>query len=708
MRHVPALDGLRGLAVLAVLGYHHGLDWIGGGFLGVSLFFTLSGFLITSLLVGEYRTTGRLDLRNFWSRRVRRLAPVAVLGIVLALAVTVVVVPQAQQVSAFTDIRAALAQLSNWRFVFAETPYANVGTTPSPVLHYWSLAIEEQFYLALPLVSLLALRRGRRALALALGVAVAASVALQVGLPPTERVYFGTDTRAAELALGALLALGWWALPRRSRRGVAWDVVGVVALALTGVLWIVAEPTHPLLLGGGLAGVGMVSTGVLVGALGGRWLPRGLEASPLQYVGRISYGVYVVHFPLFLALTPERIGVEGEFLLAVRVAASLGLAALSYRWLERPVRLGQPILGRPLRGVSFGVPVLACLVLLAAVSVPLQRTVPLQGPTPTGLLPQGAGGEGSSENVTDTGPSPAPVAQQGPKPDTHVDGDADAGVFPPVPPDHASPATDASEESVATRPPRVVVVGDSTAEAIGAGLRSWGAQTGRLEVSAVFSPGCAVLEGVTARYREGFEFTPDGCDRLFPTAVLEVDEIDADALVVFIGSPQLADWRYPDREGWHDITQPEIGEAYRQQLDEVLDDLATTEVPVLWADTPVPDWDVDQFGAMLGGQLPGSGEPVINEPERTEALNRHTLAGLDGQVGAVTVPYADGLAGPDGEIESDDRIDGLHLSEEQVVEAAETWLMSALDDAYQEALAERGERPPVEFDWARGAATPTP
>lgn len=657
MQYVPALDGLRGLAVVAVLVYHHGVGWARGGFLGVSLFFTLSGFLITSLLVGEHRATGRLDLPAFWSRRVRRLAPAALLGIALALAATMVVVPEAQRASALVDIRAALAQLSNWRFVAAETPYANVGTTPSPVLHYWSLAIEEQYYLVFPLVVALALRRGTRTLVAVLGTLTAASVALQVVLPASDRVYFGTDTRAAELLVGSLLALGWWHLSPQVRGARRWDVVGAAGLLVTLALWSIVPQSDPRLLSGGLALVAVVSGAVLVGAMGGGAVSRGLAASPLVGVGRISYGVYVFHLPVFLVLTPARVGVEGPALLGLRVAVTLAVATASYRLVERPVRLGTPLLGRRLQGPAAGVTVVAGLVLLAAVSIPLQRVVPVGGPTPTGF---------------------APLAVQ-----------AAVASHPGAVPASSSPS----------RPPRVVVVGDSTAEAIGTGLRDWGARTGRLQVSAVFSPGCAVLEGVTARYREGFEFSPDGCDRLFPVALQEVRDVEADALLVFIGSPQLADWRYADRSGWHDITDPALARAYRHELDLVLDLMTASGVPVLWADVPVPDWDVEQFGALLGGELPGFGEPVINEPARAEVLDHHTRAGLDATPGAVVIEFAAGLGGADGRIGPGDRIDGLHLSNDQVAEAAETWLVDAIADAYRRAWAELGMAPPVEVGW---------
>ena len=289
-RYIPALDGLRGAAIAAVLLFHHGLEGARGGFLGVSLFFTLSGFLITSLILAEHGDDGRIDLRAFWVRRLRRLMPAALLGLVLALGTTVVAVPAAQRAAAVTDIQAALIWLANWRFVLADAPYADVGTLPSPVLHYWSLAIKEQFYLVLPVLAIVCLRRGRRTLTAALVAITLGSLALQVVLPADDRVYYGTDTRAAELALG------------------------------------------------GLTAVGLVSVAVLTGAIGGRFVPRLLAWRPLRWLSLVSYGLYVIHFPVFLVLTPDRLGLGGVGTLAVRVAVSLLLATASLYLIEQPIR----------------------------------------------------------------------------------------------------------------------------------------------------------------------------------------------------------------------------------------------------------------------------------------------------------------------------------------------------------------------------------
>jgi len=178
----PALDGLRGLAVAAVLAFHLGFSWAKGGFLGVSLFFTLSGYLITRLVVSERARTGTVSIRGFWARRLRRLLPASLLCLVLAMLTTKVALPAAQQASALGDIRAALFDVANWRFVVQNAPYVDATHVASPVLHYWSLAIEEQFYVLFPIVAAIALRRRRPVLAGIFTAVVAASLAALLGV----------------------------------------------------------------------------------------------------------------------------------------------------------------------------------------------------------------------------------------------------------------------------------------------------------------------------------------------------------------------------------------------------------------------------------------------------------------------------------------------------------------------------------------------
>ena len=257
--HLPALDGLRGLAVIGVLLFHGGFTWARGGFLGVSTFFTLSGFLITNLLVREFDRSGRIDLVRFWARRFRRLLPAALLAIALVGIVWWIIGSSAQVTALRGDMWSAIAYVANWRFLFSGTSYASLFSDPSPLQHFWSLAIEEQFYLVFPPVVLFVMAvGGRRLLAVLTTIATLGSVGLLiVARDDFDRIYYGTDTRAAELLLGVLLAI-WWSGRQRAhdmttgRRGRAADIAGLIALAGVLVSWSRVPETWDWLGRGGL------------------------------------------------------------------------------------------------------------------------------------------------------------------------------------------------------------------------------------------------------------------------------------------------------------------------------------------------------------------------------------------------------------------------------------------------------------------------
>jgi len=367
----PSLDGLRGVCLAAVLLFHAGSPAAAGGYLGVSTFFTLSGFLITGLLLADTRPG------PFWARRARRLLPASLLTLIAIGATGSLWLPADRLDALGTDLLATLLYVVNWRFVEADYAYALLFSQPSPVQHFWSLAIEGQFYLALP--PLLALARrlaGRRgiAVAVALGAAASTAVAVALGDDPgqRDRIYFGTDTRAAELLAGAGVAL---ARPTLSRipAGLR-DALGAAALA--GLLFAFAglDLDTPALYRGGLLGVATLSAGVLVGCLAGGRLARALAWGPLVWIGRISYGAYLFHWPLYQAIAWD--GASPLALFVVRVGATLLLADLSYRWLEEPVRRGRA-LAPPRFGLAAGAASLGLAAAVLAVQPPtLARDAP--------------------------------------------------------------------------------------------------------------------------------------------------------------------------------------------------------------------------------------------------------------------------------------------------------------------------------------------
>ncbi|MGH9224284.1 MAG: acyltransferase family protein, partial [Acidimicrobiales bacterium] len=348
----PALDGVRALAVVAVFAYHAGLGWARAGFFGVDVFFVLSGYLITALLLTERRREGRIDLLRFWGRRARRLLP-AVLVLLAAMAVAIPVLAPEQAYRLRGDLGAALGYVSNWRLIFGEESYFQAVGRPPVLQHLWSLAVEEQFYLLWPPVVAVALhRRPYRKLTRAVLVGAVVSTVLMAVLfvPWTDpsRVYYGTDTRAAALLIGAALACATtrWQLVDSVRLGSRRLLELVGLLGLAGLAWAVSNVNEfdPRLYRGGFLAVAVLAAGlVATAARPGRPGPIGtvLGIRPLVWLGQRSYGVYLWFWPVMMFTRPHRdVSLTGLPLLGLRAGLTLAIAALSFRLVERPIREG--------------------------------------------------------------------------------------------------------------------------------------------------------------------------------------------------------------------------------------------------------------------------------------------------------------------------------------------------------------------------------
>ena len=352
-RYMPGLDGLRALAVLAVVAYHLNLGWAPGGLLGVGVFFTLSGYLITDLLLSQWETTGRMRLADFWRRRARRLLP-ALFVMLVVVAAWVTLLDRSQLPAIRGAVASSAAYVSNWWLIARHSSYFAQFAPPMPLGHLWSLAVEEQFYLIWPWLLWLGLRwvRGRSAgftklflAVLALAVLSAAAMALlyRPGYDPT-RVYDGTDTRAFAVLIGAALAVIWPSrlLGSDVTAAARWilDGIGAAGLALIAVLiWRTSEYS-PFLYRGGMV---LLSAGTAL-AVGAAASPasrigRALGWGPLRWIGVRSYGIYLWHFPIIVLTTPPR-GTDSLARGAVQFAAAIGAAALSWRFVEEPVRHG--------------------------------------------------------------------------------------------------------------------------------------------------------------------------------------------------------------------------------------------------------------------------------------------------------------------------------------------------------------------------------
>jgi peptidoglycan/LPS O-acetylase OafA/YrhL len=336
--------------VAGVVLYHAGVSWMPGGFLGVDVFFVLSGYLITSLLLSERARRGRVDFGGFWARRARRLLP-AVWLLIFASLIAASTVARDDLARTRADALASLLYVTNWHLIAASHSYFNSFGRPSLLQHLWSLAVEEQFYLVWPILLIggLALLGKRGMFALTLLLTVGSTALMWTLYTPDRdpsRLYYGTDTRASTLLVGALLAFLWPAVRLRgavsSRARMALDAVGIAALLGILVLFWRVHDYDSWLYRGGFLQVALVA-GVLVAVLvhPAARLGNALGCRPLRWVGVRSYGIYLWHWPVMMLTRPGiDIPWRGAPVIVAQIAVTVALAALSYRFVEMPVRTG--------------------------------------------------------------------------------------------------------------------------------------------------------------------------------------------------------------------------------------------------------------------------------------------------------------------------------------------------------------------------------
>jgi peptidoglycan/LPS O-acetylase OafA/YrhL len=347
--YFPGLDGIRAIAVLGVIAFHVGAGWAAGGLLGVGVFFVLSGYLITDLLVAEYRRRHKIDLRRFWIRRARRLLPALFLMLFVVIG-WATLFDRVQLGALRDDLPSAIAYYSNWWFIYQHVSYFARFGPPTPFGHLWSLAIEEQFYLLWPLLLLAGLRLARhRRLLIAIVLAAAAGSAIEMALlyvpfgDPT-RVYDGTDTRAFALLIGAALALAW---PRDLRIAELTDgarrvleIAGTVALGGIVVLFGATSEYEAFLYRGGMVLCALLSAVLIAVTIHpGTRFARLLGIAPLRWIGKRSYGIYLWSYPVIVLTTPGN-KTPGALRSVIDIAISFALAALSWNFIEEPIRHG--------------------------------------------------------------------------------------------------------------------------------------------------------------------------------------------------------------------------------------------------------------------------------------------------------------------------------------------------------------------------------
>ena len=349
----PALDGLRALAVVGVVVFHLNPQWLPGGWFGVDLFFVLSGFLITTLIIREQNKTGRINFPAFWRARMRRLLPALVTTLFVVVLAAWFITIDARRSSVSYDILAALGYVANWRFVLSDEGYFAALHLPSPVRHTWSLSIEEQFYVMFPLLmTLLASVTTKRVIHGFVLVAIAvASAALMMSLyvPGTDpvRAYFGTDTRAFELLIGAIgaLFLRHQAFSGFAKRTVLIHVLAWIGFALVLVGMLFLPEDSPIPYRGGLILLCLASLAMILAAASSpeSVFSRVFGFAPFRWIGLISYPLYLWHWPVIVFTNTELTGLRGVYLSALQATLAVLLAWATYTFIEGPIRGRRPL-----------------------------------------------------------------------------------------------------------------------------------------------------------------------------------------------------------------------------------------------------------------------------------------------------------------------------------------------------------------------------
>ncbi|MDQ1431274.1 MAG: hypothetical protein QOF40_1876, partial [Actinomycetota bacterium] len=618
--YLPGLDGVRALAALAVLFFHGGFSWARGGYLGVSLFFTLSGFLITRMLLAGYASEGRIDLLRFWAGRFRRLAP----ALLITLAAVIVVGPYlwdpTQRASLTGDVESSIAYVANWRFIFSGNSYADLFRTASPVQHCWSIAIEEQFYLVFPIVmavTLWATHGSRRALRNVLLGAAAISLALPFVLANHDRVYYGTDTRAFEILAGCLLAFSFLHRPRGAMRRW-WPVLGFTGLVVTVAAWMTVPQTSGWLYRGGFALLAVVNVFVLRGAIVAGPVRSLLSVRPLRLIGKISYGLYLYHWPIFLWLDPVRVGVSGMPLFVLRMAVTFAVALASFVFVEMPIRER-----RIFRTRGYGPAVvgsIAAIVLVAILVVPASSGV------------SSTVGRDLSRNL------PTPIA-----------------------------AASSTPTAGADRPLRVYIYGDSTGDQFALGLYDWSLQhPDRVAVKANAHHSCALADFDTIRFSAGNDVAEDDCKTDRAKIPGDLASFRPDVVFVMSGVSNATDVKLPGDDTWRALGDPAVDSFMLQGMNTLATEVAAQAIPTVWFDLPNSD------GSQYGSDFVAADHARIN---RYNALVDQLAAQ---QHSVVRMHWADHINAFGAELDRTMRPDGIHVLPERLGELLDSWLWPEL------------------------------
>jgi peptidoglycan/LPS O-acetylase OafA/YrhL len=668
LAYQPALDGVRAIAVTMVLLFHGGVSWMHGGYFGVSVFFTLSGFLITSLLVGEYDSTSRISPGAFYVRRAKRLLPAST---VCVAAVSIMATRDVWRGANHLrrDALGALFQVANWVQLGGGGSYTDLQSKSagllSPLDHYWSLAIEEQFYWLWPLAfwGLARLSRRRRwsltRIVMTITVAFAAAAPLIAVIWGRDAAYWATPARASEILIGALLAV---ALREDKITAKQWmapvflTAVVVVAIVLPAAAGPAYHGAFPLL--------ALASGGLLLGLQRSGPVTSALSWKPLVDLGAISYGVYLFHFPVYVLMSADRVGRSGWPLLVGRVAVTMVIAGASYLLIERPIRRARFTGGRTAMSAALAVG----LAMVAVAFVPTRDAKYwTASASAVAVAKINAGESVAALAPVSTSTTTAPTVEV----PAHR-------LSAPLPTETTSPATTVSAPTPATtavqeaptvpalnRPARIIVLGDSTAEATGTGLVEWAALNPTVaEVTVMAAPGCGFIRAgapVPDISADGRAYCDGVLDHDLPEAL---HELAPDVIMMMTTLPDILPRVFDKSVGPMTPMDPGFVDRARSDYLNVTDLILTnSSAHIVWVKPPLvnPYWmDIDSeprdpiVHRVMEDVM---GELVTAQPDRVTLLDLRTWMEQQG-------------------LDQDHSIrpDGMHFCPDGSRQVAERWL----------------------------------
>ena len=641
LAHHRGLDGLRGVAVILVIIFHSGLNWLPGGFLGVSVFFTLSGFLITSLLINERENSGRINLKAFWGRRLRRLAPASLVVIagVVGLASWLSTSIEASRIKG--DAISATLYFSNWRFIYSGHSYGELFATPSPLQHLWSLSIEEQLYVVVPVLiaGLFAMGLRRRAIGYVFLVAVAGSTIATMFTNSHELIYYGTHTRAAELLLGSALACLFGQRIEKLAVNKAKSLSTLYIVPIVGVVVLsrFSSVDSPWVYSGALTAFAGLSVICLIAAIQAGPVRSILSSSPLVRVGEVSYGLYLIHWPVIVWLNSERVDLQPTALFVLQVIVTVILTLVSYWLIEQPIRRRKVLLSVRWAASSFVASVVGVLILASAILASASSQVNTApdvlvtiAPTSSVVDPVNA----SSTTIVGSSAKPARVDRTGPL--------------------------------------SVLVIGDSTAENIATALAQ--ASDGSLGVISGGVLGCPLLKVAQVRDRKDSQQDVSYCPSNEQLVRDHVSEVDA--VVVVAGVANQWAYQYAGSDVWVEPASEQYKADLNGFLENIEDIVAPYGLPILVFETP----PVRDNPKILGDDI----ATLLRWAEVINEWDSHWYS-------VKMVPYADALSDPNSDEGKAERPDGVHLAEEFGRELARIILIPRLRDKYFDALDEMNQ-----------------